>query len=83
MKENCHNSRTRDDIDMKLGPVTKLVKRIRMTPKIEDDVISANCDVIAIFPNYGQFGAIRKTASGSMICKTDIFINSNFLSYKN
>ena len=26
-KENCHNSRTSDDIDMKLGPVTKLGKR--------------------------------------------------------
>ena len=23
MKENCHNSRTNDDIDMKLEPVTK------------------------------------------------------------
>ena len=23
IKENCHNSRTSDDIDMKLGPVTK------------------------------------------------------------
>ena len=27
IKENCHNSRTSDDIDMKLGPVTKLDKR--------------------------------------------------------
>ena len=24
MKGNCHNSRTSDDIDMKLGPVTQL-----------------------------------------------------------
>ena len=24
IKGNCHNSRTSDDIDMKLGPVTKL-----------------------------------------------------------
>ena len=24
VKENCHNSRTGDDIDMKFGPVTKL-----------------------------------------------------------
>ena len=26
IKENCHNSRTSDDIDMKLRPVTKLDK---------------------------------------------------------
>ena len=29
IKENCHNSRTSDDIDMKLGPVTKLDKKIK------------------------------------------------------
>ena len=33
IKENCHNSRTRDDIDMKLGPVTKLDKRNKTTSK--------------------------------------------------
>ena len=27
IKENCQNARTSDDIDMKLGPVTKLNKR--------------------------------------------------------
>ena len=27
IEENCHNSRTRNDIDMKLGPATKLYKR--------------------------------------------------------
>ena len=27
VKENCYNSRTSDDIDMKLGPVTKLDKK--------------------------------------------------------
>ena len=26
IKENCHNSRTSDDIDKKLGPVTKIDK---------------------------------------------------------
>ena len=33
IKENCHNSRTSDDIDMKLGPVTKLDKRNKTTSK--------------------------------------------------
>ena len=30
-KENCHNLRTSDDIDMKLGPVTKFDKRNKTT----------------------------------------------------
>ena len=42
---------------MKLGPVTKLHRRNKtMSKKI--DVMSENCDVIAIFPIYGQFGAM-------------------------
>ena len=47
--------------------------------------MSKNCDVIAIFPIYSQFGAIRKPGSGPTVCKTlifNIFINSNLLSYK-
>ena len=31
IKENCHNSRTSDDIDMKLGPVTNLDKKNKTT----------------------------------------------------
>ena len=54
IKVNCHNSRTSDDIDMKLGPVTKLDKRNKITSKkIDNDVMLANCDVIVIFPIYG------------------------------
>ena len=38
---------------MKLGPVTKLDKRNKTTSKsFDDDVMSANCDVIVIFPIY-------------------------------
>ena len=33
MKENCHNSRTSEDIVMKLGPVTKLDKRSKTGSK--------------------------------------------------
>ena len=33
MKENYHNSRTNDDVDMKLGPITKLDKRNKITSK--------------------------------------------------
>ena len=50
----CHNSRTSDDIDMGLGPVTKLDKRNKVMSKNFDvDIMSANCDVIVIFPSYG------------------------------
>ena len=44
---------------MKLGPINKLDKRNKTTSKkFDDDVLSKNCDVIAIFPIYRQFGAI-------------------------
>ena len=45
--------------------------------------MSANRDVIVIFQTYGKFGVIRKPDSRSMVCKTYIFNNSNFLSCKN
>ena len=41
--KNCQNSRTGNDIYMKLGPVTKFDKRNRATSKKDvDDVISTN-----------------------------------------
>ena len=83
IKVNCHNYRTSDDIAMKLGSVTKLDNRNKMTSKkINDDVRSTNCEVIVIFPTYGQFGAIWKPDSGRIACKTYIFIRNNLLSYK-
>ena len=84
IKENCHNSGTSDDIERKPGPVTKLEKRKKTTSKkFNDDVMSANCDVIVIYLIYGQFGAILNPDSGRMLCKTYNFINSNLLSYRN
>ena len=54
IKENCHNSRTSDDIDMKLGPVIKLGKRNKATSKKFDvEVMSENCDAIVIFRIFG------------------------------
>ena len=84
IKVNCHNSRTTDDNEMKLEPVTKPGKRNKTTlKKFGDDVVSGNCDVIVILPIYGQFWAIRKPDSGYIVCKTYIFFNSNLLSYRN
>ena len=68
---------------MKLGPVNKLDKRYKTTSKSFDgEVMSENCDVIAIFSIYDQFGAIWKPDSGHKVCKTYIFVNSKLLSYK-
>ena len=53
IKENCHNSRNSDNIDIKPGLVTKLDKRNKTTSKkFDDDVMSENCEVIVIFPIY-------------------------------
>ena len=53
---------------MKLGPVTKLVKRNKTTSKIfDDDVMSENCDLVVMFLIYGQFGAILKPNSGRKV----------------
>ena len=53
IKENRHNSRTNDDIDMKLAPVTRVDKRNKTTSKkFDDDGMSRNCDIITIFSIY-------------------------------
>ena len=49
MNENCHNSRTTDDANMELGPVSKLDKRNSITKKISDGVMLAGFDVIITF----------------------------------
>ena len=69
---------------MKLGPVTKLDKSNKEVLKnLDDDVMSADCEVIVFFSIYCQFAAIPKPNSGRIIYKTSICNNGNFLSYKN
>ena len=68
---------------MKLGPIIKLDrKNTAAYKKIDNEVMSANCDAIAFFPIYGQFASIRKPDSGHMVCKTYIFNNNNFFLQK-
>ena len=81
MNENFHNSRTSNDIDMKLGLVTKLDKRT--LKKFDNDLMSTNYDVIVIFPVYGQFGDSRSWILEVMVGDTYISIHGNFLPYKN
>ena len=48
--ENCHNFKTSNDIDLKLGPVTKTDKKNTTTSKIfGDDVMLTDFDIIVIF----------------------------------
>ena len=77
IKVNCHNSRTSDDIDMKLGSVTKFDKKNKITSEKFDNDDMLDGDVIVIFLIHGQFGAILKPDSGQIACKTCIFTNSN------
>ena len=70
MKENFHNSRTGDDIDIKLGEVTKLDKRNETTSKkFDDDVMSENCEVIVIFWIFNQFGEVQRPGFEQRICE--------------
>ena len=58
---------------MKLGPVTKIDKKNKITSKkFDDDVMLANFDVIVIYP-------IRKPDSGCIERKSYIFISSNLV----
>ena len=57
IKENCHNYRTSNDIDMKLRPVAKLDNRNKTTSKkVDVDVMTENCDVIVIFWSSPEAG---------------------------
>ena len=55
VNKNHHNSRNCNNIDVKIGPVTKLDKR-----NIGNGFLLVKCDIIVIFPIYCQFGVIQK-----------------------
>ena len=81
--ENCHNSRTSHDIDMKRGPVTKLDKGNTINvKKVDDNIMLENCDVIVFLLICRQFAAMRKPYFGRIVYKIYIFINNNFLFYR-
>ena len=78
INENCRNSRTSNDTDMKLGPVTKLDRRKVI---IDHDIMSTNYDIIVIFL-IGQYGAKWKSHCRCMSVILT-FSNSSYFSYKN
>ena len=55
MKENCHNCRTSDDIDMKLGRVTKLDKRNKTTSKNCRKIVTS-LSFFGFLANFEQSG---------------------------
>ena len=64
MNKNCHNPRTSNYVDIKLGSLTKLDKRNTAVSEIfDDDVVSGNYDPLV----YGRFGAIQKPASRQVV----------------
>ena len=67
IKENCHNSRTSDDIDMKLGPVTKLDKRNKTASKKFDDTscqkVVTSLSFFQITPTWSNLEAGFRTHS--------------------
>ena len=63
MKENCHNCRTSDDIDMKLGRVTKLDKRNKTTSK-NLTLTSKNCRKIVTSLSFFGFLANFEQSGG-------------------
>ena len=65
---------------MKLEPVTKTNKKNKITSKkVDHDFILVNCKVIVFFSIHDQFGAIWKSDSVRIVCKTYFFIKSKLL----
>ena len=83
INKNCRNFRSSNDIDMKLGTVTKPDKKNTTTlKKFYDDIVSVNYDVIVIFSFYGSLGTIWNPDFGSMVYDSYILISSSLLSCK-
>ena len=79
IKENCHNSRTSDDIDRKLRPVYKIDKRNNTkSKKFDVDVMLENCDVIVIIRISGQFGAVQRPDSRHRVGKSYVSVIVTF-----
>ena len=69
IKENRHNSRTSDDIDMKFGPVTKTTETEQLQKNL---TITSRQQIVKSLPFFKL----------SNLCQIYIFFNSSLLSYK-
>ena len=62
IKENCHNSRTSGDIDMKLGPVTKPDKRNTKMSKKKNSTMTSGRKIVTsllLLKFMAKFGQSR------------------------
>ena len=67
INENCHNFRTSDDNDMKLGPATKLDKRKKTTSK---NLRLTSCrKIVTLLSFFGFFANLEQ--SGHRISDTE------------
>ena len=82
INENCHICTTFNDIDMKLGPVTKLDKRNTATPKKSIMTYRQIVTSLSFFRFMANLEQSRVTDSGRIVCSTYISIRSNLLWYK-
>ena len=56
INENGHNSGTSHDVEMKLGPVTKIDKKDDDDDDDDDDIMLESCGIIVFFPICGHLG---------------------------
>ena len=73
LHKNCINSRSSNDIGMRLGPVTKFDEKNTIASKKNYDSVSANYEATLIFSICGQFEVIWKADSGRMPYNSWIF----------
>ena len=79
LKKICHDSRTSNDIDMKLGPITKLYKRnMEASKKFEDDIMSKNCDVLSFFWFMGNLEQPGSRISDARSVKLTFSLKATF-----
>ena len=78
----CHNCRTSNDIDMKLGPVTKLDNKNMTTSKKKKKKKWTMISCQQIMSSFFLWYMADLGQSGCMVCNSYIFINVNFFSYK-
>ena len=83
INKDCHNSRTSDDIDMKLRLLAKFDKR---NTKMWKRLMMTSCQEIitslGFFSIYDQFCAIQRLDSRYIVHYSSMFMN-NLLSKKN
>ena len=66
-KENCYNSRTSDDIDMKIEPVTRLDKRNKT--KLQNLTMTSCREIVTLLSFFGFFA--NSEQSGDWIAETE------------